>query len=51
MGAAGRAHAERRFAVSQMVARTQNVYERVLGRRAAPLHKIGQRAAQHKAAS
>ena len=36
MGAAGRAHAERRFAVARMVERTTRVYERVLGRGVRP---------------
>jgi glycosyltransferase involved in cell wall biosynthesis len=38
MGAAGRAHAERRFAVDRMVNATMRVYERVLARRAPRLH-------------
>jgi glycosyltransferase involved in cell wall biosynthesis len=39
MGRKGREHAERRFAVSRMIAHTTSVYERVLARRAAPLRK------------
>jgi glycosyltransferase involved in cell wall biosynthesis len=51
MGAAGRAHAERRFAVSHMVARTQSVYERIRTRRSAPLRKVRSGSAEQKAAS
>lgn len=39
MGAAGRAHAERRFAVERMVDCTTSVYERVLARQAPRLYK------------
>ncbi len=35
MGKAGRAHAERRFAIRRMIERTSSVYERVLSRRRA----------------
>jgi glycosyltransferase involved in cell wall biosynthesis len=51
MGAAGRAHAERRFAVSHMVARTQSVYERIRARRHPPLRKTRRAAPEQKAAS
>ena len=51
MGEAGRAHATRRFPVRRMVERTTSVYERVLVRRAAPLHKASREEELAEAAS